>query len=326
MERFRLVLVERIALAIAAQPDHLAQMLEHDQVLAPEVVERLQQDRLLDVTHHVGAPLGDLRRHMLVGAPLDAGEQLLVGDALFLRPFIDRQVEVENALELLPQPLGVPLLGIGVFRDVLGEQLLDRGMAHVGDDLVHRLVRIHSMRWSKMTLRWSFITLSNLSRFLRISKLRASTFCCAFSSALLIQEWTIASFSFSPSRCSMVSSLSVPKMRIRSSSSDRKNLECPGSPCRPERPRSWLSMRLDSWRSVPSTNSPPAPSAFSFSRATCALISAAFRSCSPLSLPTSLSSWRMRISALPPSWMSVPRPAMLVAMVIAPGTPACPMI
>src|SRR5262245_21084528 len=48
-ERFRLVLVERIALAIAAQPDYLAQMFEHDQVLAPEVVERLQKDRLLDV-------------------------------------------------------------------------------------------------------------------------------------------------------------------------------------------------------------------------------------------------------------------------------------
>ncbi len=30
----------------------------------------------------------------------------------------------------------------------------------------------------------------------------------------------------------------------------------------------------------------------------------------------------MRISRLPPSWMSVPRPAMLVAMVTAPGTPA----
>ena len=47
---------------------------------------------------------------------------------------------------------------------------------------------IHSTRWSKITLRWSFITLSNFSRFLRMSKLRASTFCCAFSSALLIQE------------------------------------------------------------------------------------------------------------------------------------------
>ena len=58
-------------------------------------------------------------------------------------------------------------------------------------------------------------------------------------------------------------------MRIRSSSSDRKNFERPGSPWRPERPRSWLSMRRLSWRSVPSTNRPPAASAFSFSRATC---------------------------------------------------------
>ena len=33
-----------------------------------------------------------------------------------------------------------------------------------------------------------------------------------------------------------------------------------------------------------------------------------------------------RISRLPPSWMSVPRPAMLVAMVTAPGTPASAMI
>ena len=109
------------------------------------------------------------------------------------------------------------------------------------------------MRCSKMTLRWSFITSSNFSRFLRMSKLRASTFCCAFSSALLIQGWTIASSSLRPSFCSMPSMRSEPKMRIRSSCSDRKNFEWPGSPWRPERPRSWLSMRRLSWRSVPST-------------------------------------------------------------------------
>src|SRR5450759_788917 len=127
--------------------------------------------------------------------------------------------------------------------------------------------RIRSSRSLKITVRWSFITLSNLSRFLRMSKLRASTFCCAFSSALLIQGWMIASFSLRPSFCSMPSSLSEPKMRIRSSSSDRKNLEWPGSPWRPERPRNWLSMRRLSCRSVPRTNNPPALSAFSFRRA-----------------------------------------------------------
>ena len=73
IEGFGLVLVERIALAVTAQPDHLAQMIEHHQMLAPQMVERLQQDRLLDIADDVGAPLRDLRRHVLVGAALDAG-------------------------------------------------------------------------------------------------------------------------------------------------------------------------------------------------------------------------------------------------------------
>ena len=65
---------------------------------------------------------------------------------------------------------------------------------------------------------------------------------------------------------------STGKMRIRSSCSDRKNFECPGSPWRPERPRSWLSMRRLSCRSVPITIRPPAASAFSLSRAICSLM------------------------------------------------------
>ena len=36
-----------------------------------------------------------------------------------------------------------------------------------------------------------------------------------------------------------------------------------GSPWRPERPRSWLSIRRDSWRSVPQMNSPPSSITFS---------------------------------------------------------------
>ena len=52
---------------------------------------------------------------------------------------------------------------------------------------------IISRRCSNTTLRWSFMTLSNFSMFLRMSKLRASTFCWAFSNALLIQGWMIAS-------------------------------------------------------------------------------------------------------------------------------------
>ena len=52
---------------------------------------------------------------------------------------------------------------------------------------------------------------------------------------------------------------------------------------------------------------------------------ASARCVSASSMPRPLCSSRQsacRMSTLPPSWMSVPRPAMLVAMVTAPGTPA----
>ena len=56
-----------------------------------------------------------------------------------------------------------------------------------------------SLRCSKITRRWSLSTLSYFRMFLRISKLRASTFCWAFSSALLTQGWVMASPGSSPS-------------------------------------------------------------------------------------------------------------------------------
>ena len=72
-----------------------------------------------------------------------------------------------------------------------------------------------------MTLRWSFITSSYLRICLRMSKLRASTFFCAISSDLFIHGWVIASPSCRPSVFKTLSMRSEPKMRIRSSSSDR---------------------------------------------------------------------------------------------------------
>ena len=55
LEGLGLVLVQRVALGVAAEADHLAQMVERDQMLAPEMVERLQQHRLLDLAHDLGA-------------------------------------------------------------------------------------------------------------------------------------------------------------------------------------------------------------------------------------------------------------------------------
>ena len=98
-----------------------------------------------------------------------------------------------------------------------------------------------------------------LEQLLADLEVAASTFCCAFSSALLIQGWTIASPSLRPRRCSMPSMRSEPKIGASGRRRGyRKNLERPGSPWRPERPRSWLSMRRLSCRSVPMMNRPPA--------------------------------------------------------------------
>ena len=76
-----------------------------------------------------------------------------------------------------------------------------------------------------------------------------------------------------------------------------KKRDVPGSPCRPARPRNWLSIRLASWRVVPMTYRPPSSTTRSRS-----------------------------IGGLPPSRMSVPRPAMFVDTVTAPSAPARAMI
>ena len=66
------------------------------------------------------------------------------------------------------------------------------------------------------------------------------------------------------------------KSRITSSSAERKKRVSPGSPWRPERPRSWLSMRRDSWRSVPQMYSPPSSRTSSASASHCGSSSATF--------------------------------------------------
>ena len=175
-------------------------------------------------------------------------------------------------------------------------------------------------RCSKITLRCSFMTSSYCRSCLRTSKFCPSTLACARSSDLFTHGWTIASPSFMPSVDSTLSRRCEPNRRIRSSSRHRKNCERPGSPCRPERPRSWLSIRRLSWRSVASTNSPPA----SLTACSSASWSASIRrriSVGSASGSAAIACMILK-STLPPSFMSVPRPAMLVAIVTAETFPA----
>ncbi|GBU22696.1 hypothetical protein R80B4_02608 [Fibrobacteres bacterium R8-0-B4] len=100
-----------------------------------------------------------------------------------------------------------------------------------------------------------------------MSKLRPSTRFWAPAIELETHGWLIASPSGVPSLSITILILSAPNMRIRSSSIDRKNFDDPGSPWRPAPPRSWLSMRRLSWRSVPMMCRPPRLSTLSCSSA-----------------------------------------------------------
>ena len=76
--------------------------------------------------------LGDRREQPLA--------DLLVGDALLGGPFVDRHVDVEDALDLGLERGRVPLLGVGVGRNALGHELVDHLVAHVGHGLAHVVV------------------------------------------------------------------------------------------------------------------------------------------------------------------------------------------
>ena len=78
-------------------------------------------------------------RRLLGEQPVDGLVQplldLLLGDAFFLGPVRNRQVEPEDTLHLLLELGGLPLLGIDVLGDGAGHHAVDHVAAHAGDDL-----------------------------------------------------------------------------------------------------------------------------------------------------------------------------------------------
>ena len=91
-----------------------------------------------------------------------------------------------------------------------------------------------------------------------MSKLRASTLRWAFSMERVTILASMASPSGILSERITACRRSPAKILSSGSSKDRKKREEPGSPWRAARPRSWLSMRRDSWRSEPMMCRPPA--------------------------------------------------------------------
>ena len=155
---------------------------------------------------------------------------------------------------------------------------------------------------------------------MRISKFRASTLDCARSRDLFTHGCIIASPSSIPRVDNTLSSLSDPNIRIKSSSKLRKKQVFPGSPCLPERPLNWLSILRLSCRSDAKTNKPPASKTWSLSFK--CFSSIVLRIWSGFDFGFFSRASKTSISRLPPNCISVPRPAMFVAIVTALNFPA----
>ena len=104
-------------------------MLERDDMLAPQMVERLQQHRPLDLAH-------DLR-------PESAASWRRSSAALISRSWSSASPMPSSAAQSASgrsrsktffiasfKALDVPLLGVGLLRDVLGDQVVDDLVAH----------------------------------------------------------------------------------------------------------------------------------------------------------------------------------------------------
>jgi hypothetical protein len=70
----------------------------------------------------------------LVGGLFQPLIDIVLGNAFLVGPFDDRQIEVENGGFTCFRPFDIPLLGIGLFRDVGGDHFFDDLVAH----LAHR--------------------------------------------------------------------------------------------------------------------------------------------------------------------------------------------
>src|SRR4029077_12974698 len=87
---------ERWPRGVAAPTDRPTQAIEPHEVLAPEVIERMQQDELLHLPDRAGAEFLVLAGHPSIGDARDALAHLRGGDPIFLRPIPERQRQCED--------------------------------------------------------------------------------------------------------------------------------------------------------------------------------------------------------------------------------------
>ena len=97
---------------------HAASIKELESGLAPELVEGLEDNRLFNLLHDGGSEFFALGQIKVICRFLHAFADFLVGDAFFLGPVLNREINGHGFAQMLAQFSGLPLLGIGVVGHV----------------------------------------------------------------------------------------------------------------------------------------------------------------------------------------------------------------
>ena len=108
-----LVLDERVLLRHRAQVDAFAQVVHRVEMLAPALVDDLEDHEALELAHQVGRQLLFLRRVRVARILLELLDERLARElAQILAQLVDRDLRVVERRHLLHERLEVPLLGV----------------------------------------------------------------------------------------------------------------------------------------------------------------------------------------------------------------------
>ena len=111
-------------------------MFQLEQMLAPFLVDGLQQNLLFDGQHLLRPERRGLAIHQLIRGFLKAFDHNLLVHAIFFSPSGHRHIDGQNFARGFMQPVDIPLIGIGLGREILIDQILDHLMAHIARHFV----------------------------------------------------------------------------------------------------------------------------------------------------------------------------------------------
>src|SRR5437763_1375600 len=147
VEAFALVLDQRVALGVGAQPDALLEVVHLVEVLAPLAVDDREQHLALQLAHGLRAQLlfallvGGVRVLDQPGLE-EVGIQLVGAAAGLLDHVLDRHADRVQLLEAGPELVEIPVLGVPLRRGPG-----DVGAGHVVDHVLYLLVQVFAVEY-----------------------------------------------------------------------------------------------------------------------------------------------------------------------------------